>query len=128
MRCGAASIADQENAVVQASGMRVGDIGIGAFDTARKVGRNEQVENAVDAVGCNALAALLRDEISNIIGRCRLFERRQHRKDIGSHLRPLLASVSQRNLRCLSQCAAAMFVVMMRCHDLNLGDWGGISK
>ena len=57
MRRLAAIVADQEDAVVQAVGMVVGDIGVGAFDPAGEVGADEQVEDAVDAVGGDAAAA-----------------------------------------------------------------------
>jgi hypothetical protein len=43
MRCGAAAIANQENAIMQASGMRVGDIGVCAFHAAREVRRHKKV-------------------------------------------------------------------------------------
>jgi hypothetical protein len=45
----AARVADQEDAVVQAVGMIVGDIGVGALDPAGEVGADEQVEDPVDA-------------------------------------------------------------------------------
>jgi hypothetical protein len=41
MRCGAAAIANQENAIMQASRVRVGDIGIRAFHAAREVRRHK---------------------------------------------------------------------------------------
>ena len=47
----AAIVADQEDAIVQAIGMVVGDIGVGALDPAGEVGADEQVEDPVDAVG-----------------------------------------------------------------------------
>ena len=50
----AAIVADQEDAVVQAVGMIVGDIGVFAFDAAGEVGADEQVEDSVDAVGGDA--------------------------------------------------------------------------
>ena len=59
MSGGAATVADQKNAVVQASWVRIGDIGICAFDPAGKVRRHKQVQYAVDAVGRNAFPAPL---------------------------------------------------------------------
>jgi hypothetical protein len=41
MCCGAAAIANQENAIMQAPRVRVGDIGIRAFHAARKVRRHK---------------------------------------------------------------------------------------
>ena len=47
----AAGVADQEDAIVQAVGMLVGDIGVGTLDPPRQIGADEQVEDPVDAVG-----------------------------------------------------------------------------
>lgn len=98
---------------MQASRMRIGDIGIGAFDPARKVGCNEKVEDTIHAIGRYPLATLLRNLIGNVIGGRRLFVCCQHCKDIGAHVSPLLASVNQCRLCCVGQRGAAMFVVMM---------------
>src|SRR5690242_10264518 len=56
-----ASVADQEDAVVQAFGMLVGDISIGAFDPPGEIGADEEVEDPVHAVCRNAPAFGLRD-------------------------------------------------------------------
>lgn len=56
VRCFTASIADQKDAIVMASRMAVGDVGVGAFNPPRKVGAHKQIENAVNAVGRNPLA------------------------------------------------------------------------
>src|SRR3546814_10509755 len=45
-----AIVADEEDAVVEAVGMLVGDIGVGAFHPPRQVGADEQIEDAIDAV------------------------------------------------------------------------------
>src|SRR5436190_8326796 len=45
-----AIVADQEDAVVQAAWMLIGDIGVSALDPPREVGADEQVEDAIDAV------------------------------------------------------------------------------
>src|SRR3546814_7680800 len=58
-----ACAADQENTVVKAAGMRVGDIGVGALHPHGKVVIHEQIENAIYAVGRNALPASLRHEV-----------------------------------------------------------------
>lgn len=113
VRSGPTRIADQEDAVVKAARVRIGNIGIGTFNPAGKVGRNEQVENSVHAVGCYALASLLRNEVRDIISGGWLFKCRKHRKDIGAHVGPLLACTGQRILRCLRQRGAFMFVMMM---------------
>jgi len=54
MRRRPARIADQEDAIVQAIGVRVGDIGVGAFDSPREIGADEQVEDPINAVGRDA--------------------------------------------------------------------------
>src|SRR5689334_4034482 len=50
----AAIVADQEDAVVEALGVLVRDIGILALDPAREVRFNEQVEDSIDAVRSDA--------------------------------------------------------------------------
>src|SRR3546814_7811517 len=57
-----ACAADQENTVVKAAGMRVGDIGVGALHPHGKVVIHEQIENAIYAVGRNALPASRSEE------------------------------------------------------------------
>jgi membrane-associated protease RseP (regulator of RpoE activity) len=48
--------------------MGVGDIGVGAFDPPRKIGADEQIEDAVDAVGGDAAALLVRDGFGDVVG------------------------------------------------------------
>src|SRR5690242_19216494 len=67
----AAAVANEEDAVVEAAGMLVRDIGIRALDAAREVGGHEQVENPVDAVGGDAPALGARDGFGDVIGACR---------------------------------------------------------
>ncbi len=57
MRGLAAIVADQEDTVVAAPRMGVDQIGIGALDPVGKIGAHEQVEDPVDAVGRDPLAA-----------------------------------------------------------------------
>ena len=121
-------IADQEYAVVKAAGMGIGQLGVGAFDPAGEVGRHEQVQNAVHAVGCNTLAALLGNEVGDVIGRGRLFKSRQDIENVRAHFCPLLARVDKCGLRRMGKRCAFMFVMMMCCHSLNLGVHGHISK
>ena len=52
-----AIVADQEHAVVAAPGVGVDEEGVGAFDPVGEVVGDEDVENAVDAVGRDAAAA-----------------------------------------------------------------------
>ena len=53
----AAFVTDKENAVMRATRMGIGEIGIRAFDPHRKIVRHEQVKDSVNAVGRDALAA-----------------------------------------------------------------------
>jgi hypothetical protein len=85
-----ARVADQENAVVQALGMLVGDISVGALDAAGEVRTDEQVENAIDAVGRDAAPLGLRYRLGNVIGAGRLVESRQRIEHGGAHVGPLL--------------------------------------
>src|SRR3546814_11313021 len=59
---------DQENTGVKAAGFGVGYIGVGALHPHGKVVIHEQIENAIYAVGRNALPASLRHEVGNVIG------------------------------------------------------------
>jgi hypothetical protein len=113
MRCRAAHVADQEDAIVQAPRMRIGDIGVGAFHAARKVGGDEQVKDAVNAVGGNALSPLLRDQIGNVIGRGGFDESGEHVKDIRTHIGPLFARLDKRGLCGAGQRFACVVVMMM---------------
>jgi hypothetical protein len=90
-----ASVADQEDAIVQAVGVGVGDIGIGALDSPREVGADEQIEDPVNAVGRDAPPFGFGDRFGDIIGRGRLGEpgeRVEHRR---AHPSPLLALAGQ---------------------------------
>src|SRR3546814_17377809 len=66
------TVADQEDTVVEAARMAVRDEGVGAFDAADQIVGNEQVENPIDAVRRDALAALLRHDVGDLIGARRL--------------------------------------------------------
>ena len=57
MDCFAAFIADQEDAIMFAAGVRIGEIGIGTLHSQSEVVRHEQVKNAIDTVGCNTFTA-----------------------------------------------------------------------
>jgi len=65
----AALVADQKDAIMPAGRVGVGQIGIGAFDPERQIGRYEQVENAINAVRGDPPAFGLRDGFGNVIGR-----------------------------------------------------------
>jgi len=56
-----ATVADQEDAVVEAVGMLVGDIGVRTFDPPREIGSDEQIEDPIDAVGGDPSALRVRN-------------------------------------------------------------------
>ena len=118
MRRSAAYVADQEDAVMQTTGMGIGDIGVRAFNAAGKVGGNEQVEDPVNAIGRNALTALLRHQIGNIIGRGGFDEGRQNIENVRAHFGPLLTSLNKCGLRSTGQRFACVVVVVMLSHIL----------
>jgi len=89
----ATAIANQEDAVVETTGMLVGDIGVGAFDAAGEVGPNEQVEDPVDAVGRYALAASLGYSFGDVIRRRRTVEAGKGIEHGCAHFGPLLAAL-----------------------------------
>ena len=99
----AAIVADQEDAVVQAIGMVVGDIGVGALDPAGEVGADEQVEDPVDAVGGDPAALVLRDLLGDVVGArpaCRSSPaRRTRRRASASIARPTAPSSPWRRRR-----------------------------
>lgn len=101
---------------MDAIGVRVYDIGIGAFNTPRKVGRNEQVEDAVDAVGGHPAPLRLRHGFGDIVGRRGSVERGQHVEDAGTHLRPLLTRLLQCVLRRLDQRCAVVQCMGLGAH------------
>jgi hypothetical protein len=118
----AADIADQEDAVMAAAGVAVGDIGIGALDPAGQVGLHEQIEDPVDRVGRHPLAAALGDILGNVIGRGRTVLRGEGVEHLGPHVGPLFARIGQRVARSLNQAGTRMLVVMMiTCHDADIG-------
>ena len=111
-----AAVADQEDAIMLAAGMAVGDIGIGAFHPPRQIAAHEQIEDAVNAVRRHALAAPPRDIFRNIIGRGRLGLRHQRIEHISAHLGPLLARFGKRSPRGRDQSGAGMFEMFVSTH------------
>jgi hypothetical protein len=96
MFCATAGVADQEDAIMAATGVAVGDIGIGTFNPPRKIGFHEQIEDAIDGIGGDPLAARFRDVFGNVIGRSRAFAQCERTKDISAHFGPLLTGLDQR--------------------------------
>src|SRR5690349_19609535 len=98
MHRAAAGIADQEDAVVEAARMAV---------------RDEGVEDAIDAVRRDALAAFLRDDVGNFIGACGLADLSDRVEDLGTHVGPRFARAFERALRRLGERGAAGLDVRM---------------
>lgn len=103
-------------------GVRVDDIGIGAFHTAREVRCDENIENPVNAVRGDPATRRFRYGFGEIIGRCRLFRRAECRKYLGTHRGPLLARAFERPLGGIRQRTAfVQGMIMCRGHHVNLG-------
>src|SRR3546814_19777110 len=84
----AGTVAEQEDTVVEAARMAVRDEGVGAFDAADQIVGNEQVENPIDAVRRDALAAILRHDVGDLIGARRLAHLRAGVDTLGTHVGP----------------------------------------
>lgn len=93
--------------------MAVGNIGIGAFDPPRKIGPHEQIKDAVNRIGCHALAPINANAFGDVIGRGRLLPRGKGGKHIGTHIRPLFASLDKRIARGMDQLFAGEIVMVM---------------
>src|SRR5690606_35001564 len=116
-----AIVADQENAVVTATRMGVGDIGIGALDPIGEVGPHEQVEDAIDRIGRDALAAALRESFSNVVCRGGLVLRCERFEHGFAHVGPLLVGSGQRVTRGGEELRAGMFAMGMAGHGADIG-------
>ena len=121
MRGFSARIADQKDAIVAATGVAIGDIGIGAFNPAGQIAADKQIQNTINAVGRHPLAASCRNAFCHIIGRNRPPLRRQRGKNIGAHLGPLLTRLLKCVARRIGQCMARMFVVVVPGHATDIG-------
>ena len=105
--------ANKEDAVVMATRMSVGDIGVRTLNAHRDIVRDEQVKDAIDAVWRNPLAPQFGDIVSNVIGGRRLFFSREGIEDGSAHWRPLLILSLQSVAGCVCQIRAGWFVMMM---------------
>jgi hypothetical protein len=114
--CLSAIVADQEDAIVKAVRMPVGDVGVLALDPPCEVGADEQVEDPVHAIGCDPPVLRFRHRFGDIIGAGRPLEPRQCVEHGLAHVRPLLAL----GLEPLAGCATKRFpfveLVFVRCH------------
>ena len=111
-----ALVANQEDAIVAATGMRIGKIGVGAFNPVGQIGAHEQVEYAVNAVGCDAPPATRAEAVGNVVSGERAILPGQHIEDFGAQRGPLFARASQHPAGSMHQLIARMFMVMMWCH------------
>ncbi len=122
-RC-AADVTDQEDAIMAATGMAVGQKSVGAFDPARKVCAHEQVKYTIDAVGCYPFTSMGRNGIGYVIGRNRLFAGRKGAEYVGTHVGPLFAGIGKCLSRRRHKPLARMFVMMMARHYSGIGGRG----
>src|SRR3546814_20792190 len=84
-------VADEEDAIVQAPRMRVGDIGVRAFHAPHEVRGHAQVEDAIDAVRRDAPSFRFRYRLGDVVRARRLVEPRQRFENPGAHRGPLVA-------------------------------------
>ena len=108
--------------------MSVGDIGIGALDAASKVGADEQVEDSIDAVGRDPLAARLRHRLGDVIGGRRLVEPGKSVEHRCAHVGPLLAALGHPPSGGVAQRVALMKLVGVSGHERQIGFLKGLNK
>ena len=108
-----AIVADQENAIMQAAGMLVGDIRVGAFDPASQVCAYEQVEDSINAIRRNPLPARLGNGLGDIIGAGGSFETGKRIKYGCAHIRPLLTALGHPPGRGIAERRTLMKLVSM---------------
>ena len=124
MRRAAARIANEENTVVKTIGVGIGKIGIGTFDAHRDIVGDEQIEDAINAIGGNAPALRGTDRLGHVIGAGRLVEPGKGREDRRAHRGPLLAGSDQRPFGSGIERRTrpvAMVMIMCRCHTGHIG-------
>ena len=98
---------------MKAFGMLISDIGISALDAPGKICTNEEVEDPIDAVGCDPAPLGLRNCFRDIVGACWLVESRQRVEHRGPHTGPLLTLLGQALARCGSQRFALVELVIV---------------
>jgi hypothetical protein len=116
-----AIVADQENAVMQAARMLIGHIGVGAFDPAGEIGADEQVEDSIDAIGRNSLAARLGDGFGDIISAGGSVEARKRVEYRSTHVGPLLAALDDAPSGGIVQRCALVKLMSMSGHHEKIG-------
>ena len=120
----AADIADKEDAIVQASRMGIGEIGVGAFNPHRDIVGDEQIEDAIDAVGGDTTTLGSADSLGNVIGARGFFKGGERGKHGGTHRCPLFAGADEGAFGGDGQRRAgriAMIMIMSRCHRPHIG-------
>lgn len=121
MRCASARVANQENAIVQTARMLVGDICVDAFNPSSKVGADKQIQNAIDAIGGDALAARFPYSVRDIICRSGLFETGKRVKHCRPHIGPLLAALNHTACSSVPERIALVMKMLMCTHRLKIG-------
>ena len=101
---------------MQAIGMVVGDIGVGALDPPGEIGADEQIEDAVDAVRRDPPPFRLRDLVGDVVGGSGAVEAGEGLEHGGAHLRPLLARALHRALGGGDERLPFVAVVMVLRH------------
>ena len=76
---------------MQAFRVAIGEIGIGALDPPRDIGRREQIKDPIDAIRGYAAFLGIGDGFGDVIGRSRSIKPRQRIEHGRAHLGPLLA-------------------------------------
>ena len=103
------------------SGMRIDEIGVGAFHLARQVGAYEQIEDAIDAVRRDPASACNAYGIGDIISAYGAILACQRGKDITPHLGPFFAFRYQFAPGGGDQRFTGMFVMLMPGHKHDIG-------
>ena len=94
-----------------ATRVRIGQIGIGTFNPQCEVIGHEQVENSIDAIGCDALAPRTRKIVRNIICGRRSFVGRKFLEYGFAHPGPLFTRSDQRFARRPYKVDPGMFMM-----------------
>lgn len=96
-----------------ASGMAVGNIGVGAFNPPSQIGTHEQVKDAIYRIGGHPLTPIGPHAFGNVISRGRFLPRGQSGKHIGAHIGPLFACLNQGIARGVDQLFASEIVMVV---------------
>lgn len=121
MGCRAAGVAHQKNTVMDTAGMRIGNIGIGAFNAQGDIVRDEKIKDAVYAVRGDPPAPHFRNRIGDIVSGSGFFKFGKRIKNLRTHFGPLLACRNQRRFRGFGQVFAVVEDMIMTGHGKTIG-------